>query len=122
MTTDDCTHGCRWAADEVTRLGQEMEMGGDEMEASENGRREVALDGAGQALRVGDQVGGVRLGRYPVTLVGHVVKLGRVQARVRVVRSDRRADVKPGDEVLVYLSRTFKVAEILSETESEGTG
>lgn len=90
---------------------------------------EAARDGAGQPLRVGDRVAGVRL-EPSHTVVGRVVRLGAVTCMVRVGWvSDpdpelgayglaRRARV--GDETRVHLTRTFRLGtEAAAEAESD---
>lgn len=78
--------------------------------------REIAYDAAGQVLRVGDLAGGVRVGQYPVTVVGEVTGLGKLQVKIRVLSDPAgRAGVHTGNEVWVYLNRAFRVAEMFLE-------
>jgi len=92
--------------------------------------RKLARDAVGQLLRVGDLVGGVRLGQHPVTVGGQVVKLLERQVKVRVHLvtdtgdHDRRSSAyvnrpKVGDEVLIYYERLFRVDALFVEEEEE---
>lgn len=95
---------------------------------------EHTRDAVGQFLYVDDLVGGVRPGRYPVTVGGQVTKIGargeRVRVRVILVtdtgdhahRSNTYADLsrpKPDDEVWLYRERVFKVDALIYKEEPE---
>lgn len=93
--------------------------------------RQSCRDAVGQFVWVGDLVGGVRLGRHPVTVGGQVVKILERQVRVKVALvtdtgdHDRRSSAyvnrpEVGDEVLVYHERVFKVDALFVEEEAEG--
>jgi len=96
--------------------------------------RELTRDAVGQFLRVGDLVGGVRPGRYPVTVGGHVTAIGaegaRVKVRVHLVTDTGNHDARSnpyarlgqpgvGDEVWVYRERVFKVDALFIDEEEE---
>lgn len=91
--------------------------------------REYTRDAVGQLLRVGDLVGGVRLGRHPVTVGGQVVKILERQLKVRVHLVTDTGDhdsrsvyvhrPRPGDEVLVYRERVFRVDALFVDEEDE---
>lgn len=91
-------------------------------------------DAVGQFVWVGDLVGGVRPGRYPVSVGGQVTAIGtrgeRVKVRVHLVtdtgdhaaRSNTYADAgqpKLDDEVWLYRERVFKVDALFVEEEKE---
>lgn len=96
--------------------------------------RQSTRDAVGQFVWVGDLVGGVRPGRYPVTVGGQVTAIGargeRVKVRVHLVtdtgdhaaRSNSYADAgrpKLDDEVWLYRERVFKVDALFVEEEKE---
>ncbi len=97
--------------------------------------REMFRDAVGQFGRVGDLVGGVRLGQYAYTVGGQVTKIGaqgaRVKVRVTLVtdtgdhahRSSAYGESsrpKIGDEVWIYRERVFKVDALFTEEETDG--
>lgn len=90
-------------------------------------------DAVGQFILEGDLVGGVRPGRYPVTVGGRVTKIGTDGARVKVLvklvtgtgdqarRSNPHANLSMpeiGDEVWLYRERVFRV-DVLFTGEEE---
>lgn len=96
--------------------------------------RDWTRDAVGQLTRVGDLVGGVRPGRYPVTVGGHVTAIGAHGERVRVsvhlvtdtgnhaARSNTYADSgrpRVGDELWLYRERVFRVDALFVEEEEE---